>query len=418
MTPPRLSVSRLSRRAALGLALALLAPQPTFAQGKDAATLVISNSQWLDALRGKNLWNALLKYNEVAPNVTLKQEAIPSSEYENKITTAVGAGLGPDIIIMQEGVFYALADAGFLVPLDKAVAKITNLNATNENGVFGGKRLGIAWQRAVYALIYNKPLLDAAGAKVPGNVDDLIASSRAVTAATGAVGFSARHQIADLSGWYMDFQNWAYGYGVHWTDAKGKLTIDTPEAVAAVTAFKTMYDAKIIPNGDGMPIQRTRFKEKKIAFSIDNSGGTLNISSGGPLDTKDLHAAPLPFKQPGAHQQIFIAVNKNGKNQAAAIDFLAWFAGPAGQKALREASGPDALATDVPVTPEFAATNPWAQTFADLAKTSRSVLIPGHETETLQIMRTVMEAVERVIVAGADPKASLAKAQKDIDAKF
>ena len=53
-----------------------------------------------------------------------------------------------------------------------------------------------------------------------------------------------------------------------------------------------------------------------------------------------------------------------------------------------------------------------------LAKTSRSVLIPGHETDTGQIMRAVMEAVERVIVAGADPKASLAKAQKEIDAKF
>ena len=396
----------------------VLAASTGHSRAQAPTTLTIANSQWLDALRGKNLWNALLSFQAIAPGVRLEQEAIPSSEFDRKITTEFGAGQGPDIAMMQEGLFYSLADAGFLLDLGPVAAGAKDLNASNANGVVGGKRMGLAWQRAVYALIYDKPLLDAGRAAVPTDVDGLIASARAASAATGAIGLAARHQIADLSGWFMDFQNWAYGYGVDWVDAKGKLTVDTPEALAAFRAFKQVYDAKIIPVGDDMPTQRTRFKEKRIVFSIDNSGGTLNIASGGALAATDLYAAKLPFPRPGAHQQIFVGVNAAGRNTKAALDFVAWLVSAPGQQALRAASGPDALATDVPITEAFRAANPWADTFAQLAKTSRSTLIPGHEIDTAAIMRPVMEGLERVLIANADPKTALTEAQRQVDRKF
>ncbi len=411
----------LSRRQLVATGTGLLAsaaiPRRGRAQGAPV-TLVVANSQWLDALRGKNLWNAVLQYQAVAPHVKLEQEAIPSADIDKKLTTEFGGGQGPDIAIMQEGLFYTIADAGFLADASKAVAGVSTLNTTNANGLVNGKRLGIAWQRAVYAMIYDKPLLDAGKAKVPTDVDGLITACHAVTGATGAIGLAARHQMADFIGWFMDFQNWAYGYGVNWVDAKGKLTIDTPEAVAAVAAFKKVYDAKIIPIGDDFPTQRTRFKEKRIAFSIDNSGGTLNIASGGALASTDLYAAPMPFPHPGAHQQLFVGVNATSKNVAAAMDFVAWMVSPPGQQALRNASGPDALATDVPLTEAFRAANPWADTFNDLAKTSRSTLIPGHEVDTVSIMRPVMEGLERVMISGTDPKAAMAEAQRQVDRKF
>ncbi|WP_117190096.1 ABC transporter substrate-binding protein [Rhizobium terrae] len=404
--------------AALGAALAVGTSGISHAQSGEKVTLKIANSQWLDALRGKNLWAAVQKYQAVAPNVTLEQEAIPSAEFADKLTTEMGAGQGPDIAIMQEGLFYAMADAGFLVDISKAAAGVT-LNKTNDNGMIDGTRYGIAWQRAAYALIYNKPVLDAAGVKVPTTVEELIASSKAASAKTpGVIGFTARHQINDFSGWFMDFQNWAYGYGVNWIDKSGKLTINTPEAVAAVQAFKETYASGIIPIGDSMPTQRTRFKEKHVAFSIDNSGGTLNIASGGALPSLEIGAASMPFKNPGAHQQIFLGVSAHSKHPEEAIKFLSWLVSKPGQQALRDASGPDALATDVPVTDAFAAANPWAPAFAKLGETSRSTLIPGYEVETAQIMRFVMQAVEKVILSNADPKAALAEAQLAVDKQF
>lgn len=414
MSPRKLS--RLLAAAGM-LCLSTTALVPV-ASAQEQVTLVLSNSQWLDALRGANLWNAVLRYQEVAPHVTLEQLAIPSAQYADRLTTEFGAGQGPDIAIVQEGLFYAIADAGFLVPLDAVAESGAPLNDTNDNGIVDGERLGIAWQRAVYALIYNNSLLEDVDGTPPATVEELIETAQAVSAATGAIGFTTRHQINDFSGWFMDFQNWAYGYGVEWVDAEGNFTINTPEAVAAVAAFQEVYDSGIVPIGDDMPTQRTRFKENQVAFSIDNSGGTLNIVTGGALASTDLYAAPLPFENPGAHQQIFLGVSTHSDHQEEAIAFITWLVSPEGQEALREASGPDALATDVPVTEEFRAANPWADTFAELAVTSRSTLIPGYQVETGPIMRIVMEAVERVLIANIDPEQALAEAQSQIDAQF
>lgn len=406
------------RRSVLAAAMLLTtALSPLAALAQEPVKLVIANSQWMDALRGEKLWAALKAYEATNPGVVLEQEAIPSKDFADRIITEMGAGQGPDIVIAQEGVFFSLADAGFLIDIGKAAEGVT-MNATAPGGVIDGVTLGVPWQRAVYALIYNKALLDEVGAEVPTDLDSLISAAQKVETKDGMIGFTARHQINDFSGWFMDFQCWAYGYGVNWVDADGKLTIATPEAEAAMTAFKKLYDAGVIPVGDDMPTQRKRFKEMQVGFSLDNSGGTLNIASGGPLASTDLMAAPLPFPNPAAHQQLFVSVSDHSDHKDEAIAFLAWLMSPEGQNSLRGASGPDALATDVPVTAEFQATNPWAPTFAELAATSRSTLIPGYEVETPQIMRPVMEALEKVILGGVAPAEALAEAQKQVDGMF
>lgn len=392
--------------------------QSTALADDNKATLTLLNSQWLDALRGESLWGAMKKFEATEPSVTLEREMISSAEMYTKMMTQLAGGQGADLLILQEGLFYSAANAGFLADVSEALVGVEGLNSTNENGVIKGKRLGIAWQRAPYALIYNKTLADDAGVTAPTTIEELIASAKKVHDKSNVIGFTARHRMADVGSWSMDFQNWAFGYGVNWVNSDGKLTINTPEAVKAVEAFKELYDADIIPKGDDFPTQRTRFKQNQVAFSIDNSGGTLNIANGEDLDATKLAAAPLPFPNPGAHQQIFIALNEKSEHKAEAIKFLQWLVSKDGQNAMRLASGPDALATDVPVTPAFLAANPWAATFAEVGKHSRSTLIPGYENETPAIMREIMGAVEKVIVANEDPKEALAFAQKRISMKY
>jgi len=405
-------------KGAVQLWLLLFMAMVTCASAQQRVELVLANSQWLDALRGEALWNAMKLYEQKAPDVELRSLGIPSKDFGDRLMTEFGAGQGADIAIVQEGVFFALADAGLLIDVGAAGEGVV-MNDTADNAVIDGVRYGVPWQRAAYGLIYNANLTgDVAGA-APISVAQLIEKAQAVqNTHAGSIGFTARHQVSDFSGFYMDFQNWAFGYGAHWVDDAGNLTINTPQAVEAVRAFKQMYDSKILPLGDDMPTQRTRFKEAQVAYSIDNSGGTLNIASGGTLAGTDIHAAPLPFPQAGAHQQIYVVVNVNSKQQQAAIDFIKWLVSQEGQAALRKASGPDRLATDVPLDPDFVAQNPWAPTFAELANQTRSVLIPGYETETLQIMRPIMEAVEDVLINNTDPQAALARAQERVDRMF
>ncbi|WP_433509332.1 ABC transporter substrate-binding protein [Nonomuraea sp. CA-143628] len=379
-------------------------------------TLTIANSQWLDALRGKNLWAAVQEYEKTNGNVKLKQDAIPSKDFGSKITTQLGAGQGADVIIAQDGVFVTAAAGGSFVPLTSVVQKATGLNDTSDAGVVNGTQYGVAWQRAAYALVYNKTLLAQAGiTEPPATVDELIAAAKAVKAKTGAVGLATRNSNADPS-WYLDFENWLYGYGGGVFSADGKITVNTPQNVAAVTAFKKMYDAGILATGDDMTTSRTRFKAGKVAFVFDNSGGTLNMATGGSVPSKDVGVTPLPFANPGAHQQILVGVNKNSKNVRAATDFVTWLMSGAGQSALRNASGPDTLATDVAQTKSFVADNPWAPTFEEVAPKSKSLLVTGHETKTAAIFAPVMDAVESVVVSGADPATALAAAQGKAEA--
>jgi len=398
--------------------MVLFVAMVTSVSAQQKTELVLANSQWLDALRGEALWNAMKIYEQRAADVELRSLGIPSKDFGDRLMTEFGAGQGADIAIVQEGVFFALADAGLLIDVGAAAEGVA-MNNTADNAVIDGVRYGVPWQRAAYGLIYNANLTGNVASAPPASVAQLIENASAVQkASSGAIGFTARHQVSDFSGFYMDFQNWAFGHGAHWVDEAGNLTINTPQAVEAVRAFKQMYDAKILPLGDDMPTQRTRFKEGQVAYSIDNAGGTLNIASGGTLAGTDIHAAPLPFPQAGAHQQIYVVVNANSKNQQAAIDFIKWLVSEEGQAALRKASGPDRLATDVPLEPDFIAKNPWAPTFAELANETRSVLIPGYETETLQIMRPVMEAVEEVLINNTDPQEALSRAQERVDRMF
>jgi multiple sugar transport system substrate-binding protein len=381
-----ISVAAMSALALAGCA----SPGGSASSSDDEVTLVIANSQWLDALRGENLWNAVKKFEDSHPGIVLEQEAIPSSDIDSKLTTEFGAGEGPDLVIVQEGLFYTLQDAGFLAPVGDALDGVSDLNATNEGGVIDGETYGLAWQRAVYALIYNTDLIEAAGATVPMTVDELISDGQLV-AETGATGYTGRTSITDFNGWFMDLQNWVYGFGGGWSDGT-ELTIDTPENLAAIEAFAQLYDAELIPAGEDMPTQRTRFKEAT--------------------------AAALPFPEPGAYQQLFVGLSGKSDNADAAEEFLTWLAGSEGQAALRQASGPDTLATDVPLAEDFVEANPWAETFAELAPNAHSTLIEGYEVETPQIMRIVMEAVERVLAADADPADELAAAQQTIDEQF
>ncbi|WP_447956255.1 ABC transporter substrate-binding protein [Vreelandella sp. EE7] len=408
-------VPKLLKSSVLMVSLASL--PVAFAQ-QEATTLTLVNSQWLDALRGEALWNAMLEYPGQEVGVALERQMIPSAEINTKLMTELSGGQAADLMIMQEGLFHTAAEAGFLADAETAVAGVDNLNATNDSAVVDGVRYGVAWQRAPYALIYNQPLIEQAGVSAPTSVDELIASASQMRDDAGVIGFTARHSMADYVGWYMDFQNWAYGYDVHWVNDEGELTINTPEAVEAIGAFKKAYDASIMPQGDDFPTQRVRFKRNQVAFSVDNSGGTLNIANGGALDSRDLGAAALPFAHPGAHQQLFIGVNAQSEHKEEALAFLAWLVSEPGQQALREASGPDTLATDVPVTDAFLADNPWAEAFIELGRHSRSTLIPGYELQTPAIMRTVMGAVERVIVGDEDPADALEAAQRRIDVRF
>ena len=144
--------------------IAATGPAASASSGK--VTLVLANSQWLDKLRGTELWNAMLQFEKVDPNVTLVQEAIPGPTIATELTAKMGAGKGPDVMmISQDSAFYPFAAAGWLVPIPASVTKGVALNKTNDAAFWKGVRLGVAWQQAPFGMMYNKAIFAKAGLK-------------------------------------------------------------------------------------------------------------------------------------------------------------------------------------------------------------------------------------------------------------
>lgn len=374
-------------------------------------TLVFSNWQWLEPGRGDDLWAAVNQYTEDNPSVELERSETAFAQYANKLNTELGAGGGPDIFVIQDSQFATLVEGGLLEALDDAVTD-AHLNSSNEEMVVDGEQLGVTWEQVPYALLGNKNVMEEAGiTELPTTVDELIAAGEDV-ADTGADGFAVRHQMNEFDGWYLDFSAWPYGYGGAWSDGE-ELTIDAPENIAGIEAYKEIYDSGIMPVGDDASTFRTKFKENQLAFIIDNAGAALSFTSGGEIDGQDIVSGPLPFDEPGQHQKLVLAVNANGDNVELAKDFISWFVSDEGQEAIRPPLGASTLATDVPLPDDFVEMHPWAETYLEVGEDSRSTLIEGFETDTKDIMQSVMQAVERVISQNEDPKTALEQAQQE-----
>ena len=322
----------------------------------------------------------------------------------------MGGGQGPDVFVVLDGQFEIFADAGLLEPLDDVVAG-SAINSSNEPMVVDGQQLGVTWEQADYALLANKNVLDAAGiTEMPTTLEELIAAGQQVQDNTDADGFAVRHRIAEFGGWSADFQNWTYGFGGSWSDGTN-LTIDSAENIAAVTAFKQMYDSGVMPVGDDASTFRDKFKQNALGFMIDNGGAALSFTSGGAITGTDIISAPIPFPSNGVHQKLILAVNANSENKDLAKDFIRWFVTDEAQTLILPSMGAGTLATDAPLTADFLAANPWAESYVAAGSGSKSPLIVGFELRSQEIHQIILEAVERVITQDQDPAEALAEAQ-------
>jgi multiple sugar transport system substrate-binding protein len=384
----------------------------------EGGELTFANWQWLEPNRGDAIWEAVSGYSAVNPSATLTKQEITRKDYENTLKTQLGAGQGPDILVVPDSFFPELADANLLEPLDGVLAPEdeARLNATNEAGVLEGQRLALSWEVVNYALFWNQEILDRAGVTPPTTPDELVTAARTITERTGVPGFFVRHQMNEETPWWTDFANWPYGFGGSWSTG-GTLTIDSPENIAAVTAYKQAYDSGAFAVGDDASTARSKFAEGNLGMMIDNSSALYTMVNGNEaVPSSAVGASALPFPQPAsANVGVYIGINANSENKALAKDYLKWMFTPEAQTALASALAPSTIGTDAEAPQQFATDNPWVEAFAQQTA-SRSAVVEGLATKTPQVRKAVLTQVERVLTQNVDPAEALRQAQQDAQA--
>ncbi|MCK2023717.1 extracellular solute-binding protein [Microbacterium sp. kSW2-24] len=389
--------------------------------GSAGGELTFSNWQFLEDGKGPIIWDAVKGYTGPNDDIELTKVEIPFANYADKLSTELGAGGGPDVMVLQDSQFASLVDAGVLEPLDDIADELgDDLNNTNEAGVFDGGQYGFNWERPTYStVIYNKDIFAQLGLEVPTTFDEFLTTAQTIKDELGIAGWAGRHQTAEIDGWTLEMANWIYGFGGELSDGDA-LTIDRAENVEAVEAFLETFASGVAPIGDDASTFRAKFGQGQVGMLFENSGVATTITSNpdNAVNGQNMGAAPLPLANPGSNSQLIIAVNANSDNKEAAKDFVRWVLGEEGQTAIRAGLGASAMATDVEPDAAFLEANPWATQFLEAAKTSKSTLVEGFETESKVIWREVLTAVEDLRVNGGDVKAKLAEVQETLEAEL
>jgi multiple sugar transport system substrate-binding protein len=381
-----------------------------------SGTLNIAHWDFLAPKYGTAMQDVIKAYEKYNLNAKITTIGIVRAVYETKMKIQLSAKGGPDLFTIPDTFFPELARSNLLEPLDNVFPAATKatMNESNKGGLWRGKQLAITWQVAPYAFFWNKDILDKAGVKPPTTPEELIAAAKTIKEKTGLTGFAVRSRLAEETPWWIDFNNWVVGFNGGWSNGD-KLTINSPQNIAAVTAYKAVYDSGGFSVGDDASTFRSKFGQGLVGMMIDATGA-LPAMIGEKVPSKSVGASKLPFPGKSTSQVgILFGINTNSKNKDLAKHFLNWFLTKDTQQAISEMIGnTSTVATETTVPAAFLLDNPWASAYKENGKSTKSSVPDGFESSTAEIRKEVLTQIEQVLLGKMGPAEALKLAQDNL----
>ncbi|MEU7695400.1 sugar ABC transporter substrate-binding protein [Microbispora hainanensis] len=370
-------------------------------------TLTFAASTFGDPGRGPLLTEWLEDFNKSQSAIKVSAAAVPYPTFGQTVLTQMGSGKGPDLIRFDMPEFEAASDAGLIAPLDDLidVSKYDLLKQPDQFMVHNGRRDGIIFEASNYAMFYNADLIP----KPPTTYEEFVKTAKSLTKGD-VYGLAFRQTEAEEAGVWQDIFNYVYGFGGKWSDGKN-LTINSPENLKGLQAYKDLYDAKVIPRGADAATFRRMFAEGKVGMELNN-GGYVTATRGQNPDL-NFSVAPIPF--PVRSQGAILApivINEASPSKEAAATFIRWALEPANQVKLQEILGASSVATVTQRSAEKLKETPFLKVFDDLTESSLPQIVLGFEAKTPDIRKIVVQNVIAALQGTVDLKTALDRAQE------
>lgn len=182
----RRQFSWLGAGAATALSIPLVgAPSRTFAAAAQASNLSGTVTQWCyplassgDQADDESLWKGLAdEFSSANPNVQVSVEVLPWKDRNDKLTTALAAGAGPDVAYLNADLLPQHASDGSLVSLDDVVGGDTDfLENAKTNLTYDGTLYAAPILGTVTSAVFNTKVFEAAGVtEYPTTWDEMLA---------------------------------------------------------------------------------------------------------------------------------------------------------------------------------------------------------------------------------------------------
>lgn len=397
-------MKRVMKRAALATSVALAVLNiGTAALAKDQITFAAA--VFAEAGRGDRVRAWIEKFNNAQQEVQVDPVAIPFSSLANTVFTQMGGGGGPDLVRFDQTDFFAAIPSGRLLPLDGLIKEANfNFLAPDRFMKVDGKRYGLLFDTTGYALLYNSKLVSTP----PSDFETFLKVAKEQTK-EGNFGYAYRATMAERAGFWQDVTNFVYGFGGRWSNGADKLTLNSPQVVAGISAYKKIYDSEVIPKGADAATYRRMFWEGKIAMNVDNGGVAAIFHQNAPDLPFKVAPSPFPDQAQGLIMTALV-VNANSKHPEAAAKFINWAYAPENQSGLLEAMGTN-VGTKVELTSEQLSARPWLPAYAKAMDNALPQVVIGFEGKTPEIQQIVLEHVLQVLQGGIEPQKAMDQAQ-------
>lgn len=195
------------------------------------------------------------EFNKKFPGIEVTVEDIGNPAIWDKITTGLAAGGQGLADVLHIGVDYL---PGYVEKFPGGLADLAPLGATAHKDAFApglwqtvspdGKRVNaLPWEANSAGFYYRADLFEKAGvdAEALQTWDDTVEAGKRLKERTGAflLGIDKPASQADAANF---FQMLLQLQGAFYFDLEGRITLDSPEAVKAMTLIKTLNDAGLV----------------------------------------------------------------------------------------------------------------------------------------------------------------------------
>ena len=354
-------------------------------------------------------FTALMQDFTKQTGIQVQVQAVPWANVNDKLTTAVASGNGPDVMQIGLSLLPTFQSAGALLDLSPYVKDHAGLQSSNYLSAVAadkinpkGKVLSVPWVSDVRVLFYRSDILGAAGISSPPATwtefhDD---AAKLAQRGKGKYGYYIPQWDSALP---VEF-TWEAGGDV--LDANGKVTFDTPQFKSAADYYISFYKDRLVPTASDFD-QTQGFVSGTAPMVISGPYLAAGIKGVAPQLNGKWNVAPLPRNQAGT--SLFAGSNMGvwakSKHVAASLRLLDYLGQSSAQvswfKAANELPTAKAALGDSAVTGD-----PMVKVYSDQLQDAKLLpLVPKWD----KISSAMLDALNSIVLKGNDEAATLAK---------
>ncbi|MDA2891069.1 sugar ABC transporter substrate-binding protein [Mycolicibacterium sp. BiH015] len=284
-------------------------------------------------------------FNKEYPGVEVNIESLTYDQMRDKLVSSFQSSSPTyDLIVVDNPWMVDFANAKFLQPLDARIDSTPDYDAADffkpltDITTVDGTHYAVPFYNYALGYLYNTDDLAAANQQVPTNLDELVATSKALKTGDRA-GIAMQPQRGYKI--FEEWGNWLFAAGGSIYDSDGKITLNTPEAKRALEAYIDVYNTAAPANSLNWSMDEAqRSVSANQAASMINYNWqlpALNEPGSGPAAGK-IKLAPIP----GGKQVLGSwswAIPSNSATPDAAWAFVSWITAKPNDVARTEKGG-------------------------------------------------------------------------------